>query len=99
MAGGWAVDVRRKALVDADHRPAAIAADAAGWIYVADPEQNLGALALELHYESLVQPMATDAVFVPTNAVSILGRFPGRIRPRFQRRRTYLFRDFTGSIF
>jgi hypothetical protein len=83
-----------------NHRPAAIAPDAAGWIYVADPEQNLGALALELHYEILVQPMATDAVFVPANAVSILGGFSGENPTAgFNARRTYLFRDFTGSIF
>ena len=83
-----------------NHRPAAIAPDAAGWIYVADPEQNLGALALELHYEILVQPMATDAVFVPANAVSILGGFSGENPTAgFNARRTYLFRDFTGSHF
>ena len=83
-----------------NHRPAAIAPDATGWIYVADPEQNLGAPAMELHYEILVQPMATDAVFVPANAVSILGGFSGENPTAgFNARRTYLFRDFTGSIF
>ena len=75
-----------------NHRPAAIAPDAAGWIYVADPEQNLRAPAIELHYEILVQPMATDAVFAPANAVSILGGFSGENpTASFNARRTYLF--------
>jgi protein-glutamine gamma-glutamyltransferase len=83
-----------------NHRPAAIAPDATGWIYVADPEQNLRAPAIELHYEIMVQPMATDAVFAPANAVSILGGFSGENpTASFNARRTYLFRDFTGSLF
>jgi hypothetical protein len=71
-----------------------------GWIYVADPEQDLRSPATELHYEILVQPMATDAVFAPANAVSILGGFTGENPTAgFNARRTYLFRDSTGSLF
>jgi protein-glutamine gamma-glutamyltransferase len=83
-----------------NHRPAAIAPNSTGWIYVADPEQNQKGPALELHYEVLVQPMATDAVFAPANAISILGGFSGENPTAgFNARRTYLFRDFTGSLF
>jgi protein-glutamine gamma-glutamyltransferase len=82
------------------HHPAAIAPNATGWIYVADPEQNQRGPALELHYEVLVQPMATDAVFAPMNAISILGGFSGENPTAgYNARRTYLFRDFTGSLF
>jgi hypothetical protein len=44
--------------------------------------------------------MATDAVFAPANAVSILGGFTGENPTAgFNARRTYLFRDSTGSLF
>src|ERR1700720_2814311 len=83
-----------------NHHPAAIAPDMTGWIYVADPEQNLRGPALELHYEMMVQPMATDAVFAPANAISILGGFSGENPTAgLNARRTYLFRDSTGSLF
>jgi hypothetical protein len=83
-----------------NHRPAAIAPDTTGWVYVADPEQDLRAPALELHYEIMVQPMATDAVFAPANVISILGGFSGENPTAgFNARRTYLFRDSTGSLF
>jgi transglutaminase-like putative cysteine protease len=83
-----------------NHHPAALSPDPSGWIYVADPQQGQGAPAIELHYEALVQPMATDAVFAPANAISILGGFSGE-NPTvgLNARRTYLFRDFTGSLF
>ncbi len=71
-----------------------------GWIYVADPEQNQSGPAIELHYEALVQPMATDTVFAPANAVSILGGFSGENPTAgFNARHTHLFRDLTGSLF
>ncbi len=83
-----------------NHHPAAIAPDMTGWIYVADPEQNLRGPALELRYEMMVQPMATDAVFAPANAISILGGFSGENPTAgLNARRTYLFRDSTGSLF
>jgi protein-glutamine gamma-glutamyltransferase len=83
-----------------NHHPAAIVPDMTGWIYVADPEQNLRGPAVELHYEMMVQPMATDAVFAPANAISILGGFSGENPTAgLNARRTYLFRDSTGSLF
>jgi hypothetical protein len=83
-----------------NHHPVALPPNPMGWIYVADPEQDLRSPATELHYEILVQPMATDAVFAPANAVSILGGFTGENPTAgFNARRTYLFRDSTGSLF
>jgi len=82
------------------HQPYALTPNLTGWINVADPEQNLSGPAIELHYEALVQPMATDAIFVPSNAVSVLGGFSGENpNPGINRRRTFVFRDFTGSLF
>jgi protein-glutamine gamma-glutamyltransferase len=83
-----------------NHHPAALAPNSTGWTYVADPQQDPSAPAIELHYEALVQPMATDAVFVPANAISILGGFSGQNSAAGSNsRRSYFFRDFTGSLF
>jgi protein-glutamine gamma-glutamyltransferase len=83
-----------------NHRPMALAPNSSGWIYVADPEQDIKGPGVALQYEVLVQPMATDAVFVPSNALSMLGGFSGENpQPGITSRRNYLFRDFTGSLF
>jgi hypothetical protein len=81
------------------HQQFTLTPNLSGSINVADPEQNINAPAMELTYEALVEPMATDAIFVPSNAVSILGGFSGENPTAFTtHRRTYLFRDFTGSL-
>jgi hypothetical protein len=83
-----------------NHQPVALVPNAGGWIFIADPEQNQMGPAIELHYEALVQPMATDAIFAPANAVSIQGGFSGENPgPGFNSRRSYLSRDATGSYF
>ena len=84
-----------------NHRqPIALTPNLMGWINVADPEQNMKGPAIELNYEALVEPMATDAIFVPSNAVSVLGGFNGENPHAISNvRRTYVIRDFTGSLF
>src|ERR1700722_18674920 len=84
-----------------NHRqPVTLTPNLMGAINVSDPEQNLKAPSMELDYEALVEPMATDAVFVPSNAVSLVGGFNGENPSAVNNvRRTYVFRDFTGSLF
>jgi protein-glutamine gamma-glutamyltransferase len=83
-----------------NHHPFALPPNSTGWIYVADPEQNTKGPGMDLQYEVLVQPMATDAVFVPSNAISMLGGFSGENPTAGSNsQRTYLFRDSTGSLF
>jgi protein-glutamine gamma-glutamyltransferase len=83
-----------------NHHPVALLPNASGWIYVSDPEQNQTGPAIELHYEALVQPMATDTIFAPANAVSIQGGFSGEnAAAAFNARRSYVSRDSTGSFF
>src|SRR5579871_6648587 len=61
-----------------NHRqPIALTPNLMGAINVADPEQNTAGPGTELDYEALVEPMATDAIFVPSNAVSVVGGFNG----------------------
>ncbi|HEY2821007.1 MAG TPA: DUF3488 and transglutaminase-like domain-containing protein [Candidatus Acidoferrum sp.] len=83
-----------------NHRqPYTLMPNLTGSINVADPEQNLSGPSVELDYEALVEPMATDSIFVPSNAVSILGGFNGENpNAAINVRRTYVFRDFTGSL-
>jgi hypothetical protein len=81
------------------HQQYTLTPNLTGSINVADPEQNINAPAMELDYEALVEPMATDAIFVPSNAVAIVGGFSGENPSAITSgRRTYLFRDFTGSL-
>ena len=81
------------------HRATTLQANPDGWIYVADPAQLQNGSSTELKYEVLLQPMATDAVFAPVNAVSLQGNFAGESsNSGWNVRRSYIFRDFTGSF-
>ena len=53
-----------------------------------------------LHYTVLMEPIATDAIFVAANPENLRGRFGGEAdRPGPRRRNGFLFVDRTGSIF
>jgi protein-glutamine gamma-glutamyltransferase len=80
-------------------RSAQLMPNADGWIYVADPAQFQDGSSAELKYEILLQPMATDAIFAPVNAVSLQGNFAGEnSNSGWNGRRSYLLRDFTDSL-
>jgi hypothetical protein len=77
-----------------------LAPDHDGWVYVALPEQKLAPPAPGLLYTVLLEPLATDALFVPGNPVSLRGNFTGEGSGVYSAaRRTYLSRDSAGSIF
>jgi hypothetical protein len=81
------------------HNVTSVAPNADGWIYVGDPAQRPDDSATGLQYEVLLQPLATDAIFAPVNAVSLRGNFSGgNSNPGWNSRRNFLFRDFTGSL-
>ena len=53
-----------------------------------------------VRYTVLLQPVATDALFAPANAVSIHGNLTGEgSNPEMGARRSYVFRDSTDSLF
>ena len=70
-----------------------------GWIYVADPAQKTDALGPGILYTVYLEPIATDAIFVPGKAISLKGNFTGEGGNSFSAmRRTYIFRDSTGTL-
>jgi transglutaminase-like putative cysteine protease len=74
--------------------------NADGWIYVATVAQKQAAPAPGLLYTVLLEPIATDAIFVPGNPVSLRGNFTGESGNSYAvARHTYINRDFTGSLF
>src|SRR3984957_872185 len=54
----------------------------------------------ELHYTALMEPIATDAIFLAPRPISLTGRFTDMAgRPGQASRRSYLLFDQTGSVF
>jgi protein-glutamine gamma-glutamyltransferase len=82
------------------HHAVALLPDATGWIYVGDSARGQEKGDVGLNYEILLQPVATETVFVPANAVSLQGNFSGEnASAPWMSRRSYLFRDKTGSLY
>ncbi|HXM97516.1 MAG TPA: DUF3488 and transglutaminase-like domain-containing protein [Candidatus Dormibacteraeota bacterium] len=69
-----------------------------GWIRVDTSEAAKNRNATGLKYTILLEPLATDALFVPANVVSLRGNFSGE-GGGYTLRRNYLLRDATGSLF
>jgi protein-glutamine gamma-glutamyltransferase len=82
-----------------NRRSTVVLPDSTGWIYVGEPGTREGP-GIALNYEILLQPVATDTIFTPANAVSLQGNFSGE-NPgaAWLSRRSYLFRDASGSIY
>src|SRR6476661_2633680 len=89
-----------KRWTEPNHRAVALLPDNTGWIYVGDPELKQQGPATALKYEVFLQPIATDTVFVPSNAVSVQGNFSGEsLGAGWTSRKSYLFRDAGGSLY
>jgi hypothetical protein len=83
-----------------NHRSAVAMPDSSGWIFVGDMAQSREKSAISLNYEILLQPVATDTIFVPANAISLQGNFAGEnMNASWMTRRSYLFRDTSGSLY
>jgi hypothetical protein len=71
-----------------------------GWIFVGDGLPRNESHSPSLLYTIYLEPIASDAVFVPGKVVSLRGNFNGESGNLANAsRRTYLFRDATGSLF
>lgn len=71
-----------------------------GWINLQDSPGEQDRTATTLHYTILLQPVATDTIFVPANAVSLRGNLSGEgSNQDAGARHSYIIRDGTGSLF
>jgi transglutaminase-like putative cysteine protease len=71
-----------------------------GWINLMERAPEPDPTATLLRYTILLQPVATDTVFAPANAVSIRGNLSGEgSNQELGARRSYIIRDATGSLF
>jgi transglutaminase-like putative cysteine protease len=74
--------------------------NAEGWIYTGSDLQKGELHAPAMLYTVYLEPMASDAIFVPGKAVSLRGNFNGESGSMYlTARKTYLFKDSTGSLF
>jgi protein-glutamine gamma-glutamyltransferase len=69
-----------------------------GWVYLGDGTPRGDARSPGLFYTIYMEPMASDAIFVPGKVVSLRGNFNGETGSRSSLK-TYLYRDSTGSIY
>src|SRR5215471_14409075 len=79
------------------HEPEKLESNAEGWIALRE-RPKAGELRGEiLQFTVLQEPMATDALFVPGNALAVRGNFTGEAGS-VSRLRTYIHRDASGSL-
>jgi protein-glutamine gamma-glutamyltransferase len=84
-----------------EHDSVTIPAGMNGWINLTErPGEPADPTATILRYTILLQPVATDTMFAPANAVSIRGNLSGEgSSTELGARRSYIIRDSTGSLF
>src|SRR5271156_305058 len=77
-----------------------LSANLDGWIYVNGGSRRKEAGVPGMLYTVVLEPMATDVIFVPGTPVSLQGNFSGQANNNFGAiRNNYLFRDGTNSLF
>ena len=80
------------------HEPTTITPDSDGWYHLASGDPRLS--GVQIHYTVLLEPIASSALFVSNDVLSMRGQFNGDAGASpFSQRRSYLLRDALGSIF
>jgi len=70
-----------------------------GWIYLQGAGQKTDASGQAIQYTVFLEPLATDAIFVPGRALSLKGNFAGESTNTFNgMRRTYILQDATDTL-
>jgi transglutaminase-like putative cysteine protease len=83
-----------------EHDSVTIPAGMNGWINLMERPPEPDPTATILRYTILLQPVATDTMFAPANAISIRGNLSGEgSSPELGARRSYVIRDATDSLF
>ncbi|HXY25669.1 MAG TPA: transglutaminaseTgpA domain-containing protein [Candidatus Acidoferrum sp.] len=71
-----------------------------GWIYTPEYSQKSDGSGQAIRYTVFLEPLATDAIFVPGRALSLKGNFTGETTNTFTgMRRMYILRDATETLF
>ncbi|HEV1995327.1 MAG TPA: DUF3488 and transglutaminase-like domain-containing protein [Candidatus Acidoferrum sp.] len=82
-----------------DHKPRELKPKEDGWIYAADSPQKTDSPKPGMIYTIYLEPLATDAIFVPGKVISLKGNFTGESGNSFGAiRRTYILRDSTDTL-
>lgn len=82
-----------------ERTPQTLSPGADGWIYPTDPAQKQESPGPGILYTVFLEPLATDAIFVPGKVISLKGNFTGEGGNSFSAmRRSYIFRDSTGTL-
>jgi protein-glutamine gamma-glutamyltransferase len=87
-----------KRWTSSDNRHEVRGPDFDGWVYVGDGISPTEARSPGLLYTVYMEPIASDAVFVPGKVVSLRGNFNGEAGSR-SALKTYLYKDSTDSIY
>ncbi len=83
----------------AEHGAQTLLPNADGWIYVPASAQKAEAPGPGILYTVFLEPLGTDAIFVPGRVVSLKGNFTGEAGSAFSTlRHNYIYRDFTNSL-
>jgi transglutaminase-like putative cysteine protease len=81
-----------------ERQPHAAGQEGDGWILLRSPESRPRPRALRLHYTVMLEPIASDAIFLAAEPVQIRGQFTNAATSVRNFRRSYLLQDKTGSI-
>jgi transglutaminase-like putative cysteine protease len=70
-----------------------------GWIYLQETGPRTDASGQAIQYTVFLEPLATDAIFVPGRTLSLKGNFAGESTNTFNgMRRTYILQDATDTL-
>jgi transglutaminase-like putative cysteine protease len=82
-----------------ERNPERLLTDEDGWIHAAGPPKKSDAPEAGIIYTIYLEPLATDAIFVPGKVTRLRGNFNGENTGSFGAiRRNFLFRDFTDTF-
>jgi transglutaminase-like putative cysteine protease len=82
-----------------EHNAQKLQPDDDGWIRTAEVPHKTDSPKPEMIYTVYLEPLATDAIFVPGKVISLKGNFNGENSNSFAAiRRTYIFRDSTDTL-
>ncbi len=85
--------------ISSEHRAQKLLPDEEGWIHIADLAQKTDAPKRGMLFTVYLEPLATDAIFVPGEVISLKGNFNGETSNSFSAiRRNFIFRDFTDNL-